>query len=220
METIFNEAGVVGRHGKKFTGTGIITLLCNEKVVGDLLLQKTRCIDPITKVQKVNHGEWPQYFVSGSHEPILDRETQEKIFAERARRVEARGMNNRDCTRKHRPFSSIMVCGKCGKHFIQRTWDTQKHGLRAKWGCRTHLRSSASCATENIPEPLIEKLAAEAMGRRNFDAELFKQKIKEIHVPENGRLVFVFKDGHTVEKSHSFEWPEERRAGVCRQQQM
>ena len=220
LETIFNEAGVVGRHGKKFTGTGIITLLCNEKVVGDLLLQKTRCIDPITKVQKVNHGEWPQYFVSGSHEPILDRETQEKIFAERARRVEARGMNNRDCTRKHRPFSSIMVCGKCGKHFIQRTWDTQKHGLRAKWGCRTHLRSSASCATENIPEPLIEKLAAEAMGRRNFDAELFKQKIKEIHVPENGRLVFVFKDGHTVEKSHSFEWPEERRAGVCRQQQM
>ena len=62
LETIFNEAGVVGRHGKKFTGTGIITLLCNEKVVGDLLLQKTRCIDPITKVQKVNHGEWPQYF--------------------------------------------------------------------------------------------------------------------------------------------------------------
>ena len=72
--------------------------------------------------------------------------------------------------------------------------------IAGKWGCRTHLRSSASCATENIPEPLIEKLAAEAMGRRNFDAELFKQKIKEIHVPENGRLVFVFKDGHTVEK--------------------
>ena len=66
----------------------------------------------------------------------------------------------------------------------------------------------------------MENLAAEAMGRRKFDAELFKQKIREIHVPENGQLIFVFRDGHTVEKSHNFEWPEERRSGVCRQQRM
>lgn len=220
LEVMFQEAGAVGRHGASISGTGIMGLLCNEKTVGNLLLQKTRCIDPISKIHKVNHGEWPQYFVSDSHEGILDRETQEKILAERARRAEALGMNNRDCTRKHRPFSSIIVCGKCGKHFIQRTWDTKKHGLRATWACKTHLRGATRCGIEHIPEPLLENLAAEAMGRRKFDAELFKQKIREIHVPENGQLIFVFRDGHTVEKSHNFEWPEERRSGVCRQQQM
>lgn len=217
LEVMFKEAGAFGRHGASISGTGIISLLCNEKIVGDLLLQKTRCIDPISKVHKVNRGEWPQYFVSGSHEGILDRKTYEKVLNERARRAEALGMNDRDCTRKHRPFSSRIVCGKCGKHFMQRTWDTKKHGLRAVWACKTHLRGADRCSIEHIPEPLIEKLSAEVMGRRTFDPELFKKKVKEIQVPENGRLVFVFMDGHTVEKSHSFEWPDERRSAVCKQ---
>lgn len=88
LEVMFQEAGAVGRHGAAISGTGIIGLLCNEKIVGDLLLQKTRCIDPISKVHKVNRGEWPQYFVTGSHMGILDRETQQKVLAER--RVELR----------------------------------------------------------------------------------------------------------------------------------
>lgn len=209
LEVMFQEAGAVGRHGAAISGTGIIGLLCNEKIVGDLLLQKTRCIDPISKVHKVNRGEWPQYFVTGSHMGILDRETQQKVLAERARRAEALGMNDRDCTRKHRPFSSRIVCGKCGKHFMQRTWDTKKHGLRATWACRTHLRGADRCNIEYIPEPLLEKLAAEAMGRRMFDPEQFKKKVKEIQVPENGLLIFVFMDGHTVEKKHNFQWPDE-----------
>ena len=87
----FDKAGAVGRHGAKISGTGIIQLLCNEKIAGDMLLQKTHCIDPISKIHKVNHGEWTQYFVEGSHEGILDRETYKKVLAERARRVEALG---------------------------------------------------------------------------------------------------------------------------------
>ncbi len=85
------------------------------------------------------------------------------------------------------------------------------------WVCRTHIRKCSLCGIEAIPEPLLEKLAAEAMGRRNFEAEIFWQKIREIQVPENGKVTFVFMDGHTAEKCHSFEWPEERGTGVCRQ---
>lgn len=207
----FDKAGAVGRHGAKISGTGIIQLLCNEKIAGDMLLQKTHCIDPISKIHKVNHGEWTQYFVEGSHEGILDRETYKKVLAERARRVEVLGMDGRDCTRKHRPFSSRITCGECGKHFMQRVWDTKKRGRRAVWVCKTHIRSAASCSIGQIPEPLLEKLAAEAMGRRKFDPEEFREKVTEIRVPENGRLIFVFKDGHTVEKQHGFEWPDGRR---------
>ena len=217
LEGIFKEAGAVGRHGACLSGYGILTLLCNEKIAGDLLLQKTHCIDPISKIHKVNHGEWPQYFVEGSHEGILDKDTYGRILEERARRAKARGMDNRDCTRKHRPFSSRITCGKCGKHFFQRTWNTKKRGMRAVWVCKTHHRKSRTCEIEAIPEPLLEKLAAEAMGRRNFEAESFQKKIREIQVPENGKVIFVFIDGHTVEKYHSFERPEERGTGVCRQ---
>lgn len=217
LEVMFKEAGAVGRHGASISGYGILGLLCNEKIAGDLLLQKTHCIDPISKIHKINHGEWPQYFVEGSHEGILDKETYKRILAERARRVKALKMENRDCSRKYRPFSSRIVCGICGKHFFQRTWDTKKKGMRAVWVCKTHHRKSRICEIEAIPEPLLERLAAEAMGRRNFEADTFRQKIKEIQVPENGKVIFVFMDGHTVEKCHSFQWPEEGRSGICRQ---
>lgn len=50
-----------------------------------MLLQKTFVVDPITKEVRKNNGEKPQYFVEGSHEGILDRETYEKVLAERAR---------------------------------------------------------------------------------------------------------------------------------------
>ena len=62
-----------------------------------------------------------------------------------------------------------------------------------------------------------EKLAAEAMGRRKYDPEEFREKVTEIRVPENGRLIFVFKDGHAVEKQHGFEWPDGRRCHICQQ---
>lgn len=62
LEIIFEEADVINRQGKKYTGGGIINLLCNEKMAGDLLLQKSHCIDPISKVRKINHGEWPLIF--------------------------------------------------------------------------------------------------------------------------------------------------------------
>ncbi len=217
LADFFDKAGAVGRHGAKISGTGIIQLLCNEKIAGDMLLQKTHCIDPISKIHKVNHGEWTQYFVEGSHEGILDRETYKKVLAERARRVEALGMDGRDCTRKHRPFSSRITCGECGKHFMQRVWDTKKRGRRVVWVCKTHIRSAASCSIGQIPEPLLEKLAAEAMGRRKYDPEEFREKVTEIRVPENGRLIFVFMDGHTVEKQHGFEWPDGRRCHICQQ---
>ena len=64
---------------------------------------------------------------------------------------------------------------------------------------------------------LREKLAAEAMGRRKYDPEEFREKVTEIRVPENGRLIFVFRDGHTVEKQHGFEWPDGRRCHICQQ---
>lgn len=217
LEVMFREAGAVGRHGASLSGYGILTLLCNEKIAGDLLLQKTHCIDPISKIHKVNHGEWPQYFVEGSHEGILDKDTYARILAERERRVKVLKMEGRDCSRKHRPFSGRIVCGKCGKHFFQRTWDTKKKGRRAVWVCKTHHRKSRICEIEAIPEPLLEKLAAQAMGQRNFEAEYFRQKIREVQVPENGKIIFVFMDGHMVEKFHSYEWPEERGTEICRQ---
>lgn len=46
------------------------SILQNEKYKGAALLQKCFTVDFLTKMQKVNEGEVPQYYVEHSHEPI------------------------------------------------------------------------------------------------------------------------------------------------------
>src|SRR5699024_12631187 len=121
-EEAFAAVNIKGRHGAKRGGTSIVDLSCNEKNVGDMLLQKTFVVDPITKEVRKNNGEKPQYFVEGSHEGILDRETYEKVLAERARRAAAYKPRSGSYERNRFPFSSKVRCGKCGKGFTQKRW--------------------------------------------------------------------------------------------------
>ena len=49
----------------------VMSILQNEKYKGDALLQKKFTVDFLTKKQKVNEGEVPQYYVEGSHPAIV-----------------------------------------------------------------------------------------------------------------------------------------------------
>lgn len=56
----------------------------------------------------------------------------------------------------------------------------------------------------------------EALGINDFKEDLFNEKIKQIVVPENGLLTFVFNDGNKItlkckNKSRSESWNEEKR---------
>lgn len=49
-------------------------MLCNEKYMGDALLQKTYTVDFMTKKRVMSHGIVPQYYVEDDHEPIISKE--------------------------------------------------------------------------------------------------------------------------------------------------
>ena len=55
---------------------------------GSALLQKKFTVDFLTKKQKVNEGEVPQYFVENSHEAIIEPVEFDMVQAEIARRKE------------------------------------------------------------------------------------------------------------------------------------
>lgn len=192
LRKMFADAGAYGRRGKVMKGCQILDLLCNEKIVGNLLLQKTYVVDPITKAKKKNGGELQKYFVEDSHEAILDAGTYERVLAERARRLEGH-----KCGPGHYPFSSRITCGSCGKHFVRHPWDKKKY----EWSCRMHVvKGNAYCSMRGIPEAILERLTAEAMGLPEFDGGLFQEQVEEILVPADDRLVFCFRDGTTAEK--------------------
>lgn len=194
LERALAKAGVLGRHGNAMTGHGIINLLCNEKSAGDLLLQKTFVDDPITKVERINRGELPQYFVEGSHEPIFDRDTYDRILAERARRA-ARYQPNPQTPPTY-PFTGRISCGKCGGYFRRKIAGAPGY-RKPVWICNTfNSKGKGFCASKQIPEDILENMAAQAIGLPVFQAAAFTEQVNEIRVPENGTLIFVFYDGH------------------------
>ena len=84
-------------------------MLRNEKYCGNALLQKKSAVNFLTKQAKKNEGEVPQFFVRGSHDPIIQSYDFDAVQAELERRNElGRPMG---CAS---PFSAKIVCGDCG----------------------------------------------------------------------------------------------------------
>lgn len=71
---------------KAWNQTTINSILRNEKYKGDALLQKKFTVDFLTKKQKVNEGEIPQYYVEDNHPAIIDPLEFDMVQAEIARR--------------------------------------------------------------------------------------------------------------------------------------
>ena len=62
------------------------SILRNEKYIGDALLQKTYTVSVLDKKRVPNNGLVPKYYVEGSHEAIIDKDTFLRVQAELARR--------------------------------------------------------------------------------------------------------------------------------------
>ena len=71
-------------------------------------------------------------------------------------------------------------------------------------------------ASKQIPDETLCAVTADFLGIPEFDADVFEKKINKITVPEANRLIYHFKDGHTVEmvwkdRSRSESWTPEKR---------
>ena len=72
------------------------------------------------------------------------------------------------------------------------------------------------CQSSRIPEEIIKKISAEVLKISKFDEKIFKEKIKQITVPEKGKLRFLFNDGERIEKTWEYpsrkeSWTEEMK---------
>lgn len=118
-------------------------MLCNEKYIGDALLQKTYIADLFTREKRVNCGELPKYYVHECHPAIIDRETFQKVQEEMARRSSLRKTSSKTKTELGKysgkyVLSELMVCGECGSPYRRVVW-TQKGVKRVVWRCQNRL---------------------------------------------------------------------------------
>ena len=73
-----NRRGVPAKRGGIWHESVVETILRNEKYQGDLLLQKQYRVDHLSKIDRPNLGELPQYLVRDDHEAIVSARSLKK----------------------------------------------------------------------------------------------------------------------------------------------
>ena len=75
FQDVYKRQGRLNKKGVcKWTDSGVIGIIKNEKYKGDLLLGKTYTVDPISKRRLENRGEEDKFYIENHHEPIVSRE--------------------------------------------------------------------------------------------------------------------------------------------------
>lgn len=85
-------------------------------------------------------------------------------------------------------------------------------------------RGKDQCPAKRIPEDILKQKSAEVMGLLAYDSERFKKIVSSITVPDEGVLVFTFRDGTecTVtweHRSRRESWTPEMREAARKQTQ-
>ena len=198
-----NESGVLTQQGFTWHRSAVMRILRNYTYTGNLMLQTKYRENHLTKKTLVNHGELPQYHATDTHEPIIDMETFEAVQSEIARRAEKYTKPHK---RKEYPFSGIMTCAICGKHYRRKTTPTGP-----VWICSTYNTSGKkACASKAIPEPTLIALA---------EKNAHKGQIIAVTVAQENHLTFRFADGSECEeiwqdRSRSESWTADMRAAA------
>ena len=201
-----NEDGIPTRFGERWHPSVVAKILRNYTYTGNLLLQRTFVENHITKKNKINRGELPQYHVEEAHEAIIDIDTFNSVQAELERRTEKYGHAPKE--QKRYPFTGLLICGNCGKNYRRKVTATQP-----VWICATYnTRGKKYCDSKQIPESTLSAITAEVATIED---------IEKIVVFNGNRLEYHLIDGSVIERtwadrSRSESWTEEMREEVRR----
>ncbi len=201
-----NNDGITTRFNRSWCTSVVSTILSNYAYTGNLLLQKTYLENHITKKIKINNGELPKYHAQNCHNAIIDISVFNAVQEEKAKRA-AKFHPKKDAPKKY-PFSGLLICKNCGKHYRRKT---TAHGI--VWICSTYNeKGKSACASKQIPESTLESVTADVLGDTNFS----QSQLSSIIVCNNNKLIFNFKDGASTERiwqdrSRSESWTDEMK---------
>ncbi|MDE6789463.1 MAG: recombinase family protein, partial [Ruminococcus sp.] len=161
--------------GEKWYSRTIESILTNEKYKGSALLQKKFTVDFLTKKQKVNEGEVPQYFVEDSHPPIIDPEEFTLVQAEMARRKAIGRVYS-----SSNIFSTKIICSCCGGYFGSKVWHSTSKYRRVIWQCNHKFQNGEKCDTPHLYEDTLREKFVIACGKICENKEDFLTSCRQI----------------------------------------
>ena len=144
--------GILTPTGKAVWGDVTVgSILTNEKYAGNAILQKKFTVDFLSKKQKTNMGEVPQYFVEGSHPAIIAPSIFELVQDEiRRRKQYGKKLSGNGL------FFGKIICGKCGGFYGIRVWHSRDKYKKYVWQCNRKYRDQTRCRTPHLTETEIQ----------------------------------------------------------------
>ena len=180
-----NADGIPTRFGNDWGKTSVGKVLQNYAYTGNLLLQKYRRMDHLTKRDEPNNGELPKYHITDAHEAIISLRSFNAVQEEMKRRAEKH--THPGVKHKEYPFSGKITCAGCGKHYRRKVKETGP-----VWICTTYnTYGKTACPSKAIPEHVLEAIADEVGGIG---------KITALQACEGNTLVLTLISGEQIVK--------------------
>lgn len=148
------ERGIPSPMGKEVWRMATVrNILQNETYRGSKEMQKTFCVNYLTKSKKVNEGELPKYWIEESHEAIIPPDEFDAVQAEIERRKQ-----NGGTYKALSPFSQKIICGDCGAFFGSKVWNSNNKYRKVIWRCndRYNKRGKRDCKTSHVVESEVK----------------------------------------------------------------
>ena len=170
IKKVLENKEVLTATGKKIWNESLISsILKNEKYVGDALMQKTYTLDCITHKVVKNKGERPMFLVTDHHDPIVDRNTYNRVQQELARRSSKRKISDKTITEQGKysskyALTELLICGHCGTPYRRTTW-AARGKKQIVWRCISRLEhgkkycpDSPTIKEENLHKGIIRAI--------------------------------------------------------------
>ncbi len=124
-------------------------------------------MDFLTKKQKVNEGEIPQYYVEGSHPAIITPMDFDMVQNEIARRKSlGHGYSGMSI------FASKLICGDCGCFYGKKTWHSNDPYRREIWRCNHKFGGESKCETPTLDTETIQQMFLKAYNTLMADRDI------------------------------------------------
>ncbi len=183
--------------GVDFDDQAVLYILKNYTYTGNLLLQKTVIIDPISKKRIRNKGQYTQYRAEGTHEAIIDIETYDKVQELLSERSSKGWGHNRysDTT----CFYQKIICGRCGQNYVHGRKKRKDGTVASSFYCGCRPARKPNCGNCQIAEETLRIKVAEALGLEQFEEDVFLNRVDHVEVLRDAPLKIYMKDGQVIE---------------------
>lgn len=185
--------GAIGSTSKRIPTVGNLRkILGNEVYVGDRMIQKGPVRDLITKQPDFSKS-YTRYYLSGDHEPIVDRQMFEKVRA-RLVWIEQERKDGIYRTSKSHYLYGLVFCSECGLPFRKGDSTEYKNTSYRYWVCsgkRRKDKKQCTCTNRSVRDELLLKTVSDALGLpwssvEDFDGDTLADSVERIVVKPEG----------------------------------